>query len=229
MSKLVSADNLLTAFPTALAEDEMKLALATVTATELVKLYEDNDILALYARIDDLDETLLDILAYDFKVDWWDGNWGVEEKRDTFKSIWHVRSTLGTAYAPESALSAIYQKTVIKEWWEYGGKPFYFKINLSKNFGEDRIDKNTIERLYKMLEITKNKRSKLDELTIEAVAEFGIGVSVVVGKRHRRSIIPSAKRAIEAKGTTYIGTILANQHRNVIIYPARDADIGYNL
>ena len=62
MSKLVTADNLLTTFPASLAEDEKQLALASVTAQELVELYEDNDILALYARIDDLEEPLLDIL-----------------------------------------------------------------------------------------------------------------------------------------------------------------------
>ena len=95
MSKLVAADNLLTTFPSALAEDEKQVALAAVTAQELVELYEDNDILALYARIDDLDEPLLDILAYDFKVDWWDENFTLTEKRETFKQIWNVKRTLG--------------------------------------------------------------------------------------------------------------------------------------
>ena len=130
MSKLVAADTLLITFPSALAEDEKQLALATVTAQELVELYEDNDILALYARIDELDEPLLDILAYDFKVDWWDENFTLTEKRETFKQIWNVKRTLGTPLSSYLAFSAIFQNAKIQEWWQYGGNPHYFKIHI---------------------------------------------------------------------------------------------------
>mgnify|MGYP006352449495 CR=1 FL=1 len=42
MSKKITKDNLIATFPTVLAEDVHLGALASATATELVKLYEDS-------------------------------------------------------------------------------------------------------------------------------------------------------------------------------------------
>ena len=92
----ITAENLLKTFPQVLKENKSMLALATVIAEELAQRPSEIDRLMIYTRIDTLPEELLDILAYDFKVDWWDYDYTLEEKRRTLKDSWNVHRTLGT-------------------------------------------------------------------------------------------------------------------------------------
>ena len=80
-------------------------------------------------------DQLLDILANDFKVDWWDANYTLEEKRRTLKDSWNVHRRLGTKAAVVLAISAIYPDTQVSEWWEYGGKPYHFKLLIDATYG----------------------------------------------------------------------------------------------
>ena len=57
-------------------------------------------------------------IAYDFKVDWWDPDYSLEEKRRTLSDSWRVHKMLGTRAAVETAIRAIYPKTEVKEWFE---------------------------------------------------------------------------------------------------------------
>ena len=119
----LTAENFLAAFPVALQGDQSSAALADVTARLLARRPGEVDRLRLYSAIDQMDEQLLDILAYDFKVDWWDADYSLEEKRRTLKDSWRVHKTLGTRAAVETAISAIYPETTVEEWFEYGGEP----------------------------------------------------------------------------------------------------------
>ena len=183
MSKLLTADNLLSTFPTVLSEDEKKLALASVTAQELVEMYEDNDILALYARIDELAGDLLDILAYDFKVDWWDENYSLTEKRETFKKCWQIKRKLGTPLSSKLAFLAIFQNASIKEWWQYDGNPHYFKIHIE--LGEVLTDYDKLQRVVKGIQYYKNKRSLLEsiEIGIEKSTDVYVGFALQGGTK----------------------------------------------
>ena len=113
----LTAENLLAVFPVALQRDQPSAALADVTARLLARRPEEIERLRIYPAIDRLDEGLLDILAYDFKVDWWDANYSLEEKRRTLKDSWRVHKLLGTKAAVEMAISAIYPQTTVQEWF----------------------------------------------------------------------------------------------------------------
>lgn len=178
MSKFVTADNLLTTFPSSLAEDELKLALASVVATELVKLYEDNDILAIYARIDELDEPLLDILAHDFKVDWWDVNFSLDEKRSTFKNCWNVHRKLGVPKAINTALTDLYKNAVVLEWYNYGGNPYYFKIHIDAD--EVITDYEKLQHVADGIRYYQNKRSRLESIEISMKKSTNLYVGVIL-------------------------------------------------
>lgn len=164
MSRPLTVQNMLSVFPEAMAVDERLMALATVTATELMEMYKANDFLAIYARIDELDEPLLDILAYDFKIDWWDENYSVEEKRQTLKDSWNVHRKLGTPSAVDLAISAIFENVIIKEWWEYGGQPYHFKVQLDVDVAALNSDK--FWRVIEKARYYKNKRSVMESMNV---------------------------------------------------------------
>lgn len=166
MSKPITADNLLSVFPRMLAQDTHLYALASGVATELQALFNNNDLLGIYTRIDELDGALLDILAYDFKVDWWDANYTIEEKRATFKAHWQVHRTLGTPGSVTAAVSAIFENVKILEWWQYNGTPYRFKLLIDT--GELLPNYDKLQSVIERVKYYKNLRSILESIIFSA-------------------------------------------------------------
>ena len=158
----ITAENLLRTLPVGIGWDETIQALGALAAETLSRRPEEIRRLLIYPNIDNLDEELLDILAYDFKVDWWDGDYSLEEKRRTLKDSWRVHRMLGTKAAVETAISAIYPKSAVKEWFEYGGRPYYFKLEINATGSNGDLDKQ--RRVLQRLNYYKNLRSHLDSV-----------------------------------------------------------------
>ena len=95
----LTVENLLNVLPDVLRQDEKMLALATGVAEILTARPAEIEQNMLYQHIDTLSEDLLDQLAHDFGVSWWDNDWDIEQKRATFRESWHVRRHLGTKYS----------------------------------------------------------------------------------------------------------------------------------
>ena len=165
----LTKENLVATLPVALQKDPSVVALAEAFAGLLARRPEEIDRLRIYPAIDRLDERLLDILAHDFKVDWWDADYSLEEKRRTLKDNWRVHKMLGTKAAVEMAISAIYPGTRVLEWFEYGGEPYHFKLDI--NITNDTIDSEKQRRVLERLNYYKSLRSHNDGVTyfVEAV------------------------------------------------------------
>lgn len=164
----LTRENLVATLPPALQKDPSAVALAEAMADLLARRPEEIEQLRIYPVIDRLDERLLDILAYDFKVDWWDTDYSLEEKRRTLKNSWRVHKTLGTKAAVEMAVSAIYPNTQVVEWWEYGGEPYHFRLHI--NVSDDNIESDKQRRVLSRLDTYKNLRSHLDTINYRMTA-----------------------------------------------------------
>nr|WP_295945368.1 phage tail protein I [uncultured Agathobaculum sp.] len=158
----LTAENLLRTLPEVLRNDEKMAALAASIADVLAARPAEIEQLMIYSRIDELPEDLLDILAEDFKVDWWDGDYTLEEKRQTLKDSWRVHRMLGTKAAVETAISAIYPETQVSEWFEYGGEPYHFRLLIDSTY--EGVDPAKHQRVLDRVEYYKNLRSVLDEV-----------------------------------------------------------------
>ncbi|MCC8156370.1 MAG: phage tail protein I [Oscillospiraceae bacterium] len=129
MTDGIEAKTLLRALPAALQADESLRALAESIAAQLSVLSGDTGAATLYAAIDALPEAVLDILAADFEIIWWDADASTEEKRATFKNAWYVYRHLGTKSAVERALEIYYPGATVTEWFDDGEEPFRFSIS----------------------------------------------------------------------------------------------------
>lgn len=156
----LTKENLVATLPVALQKDPSVVALAEAIAELLARRPEEIDRLRIYPAIDRLDERLLDILAYDFKVDWWDADYSLEEKRRTLKDSWRVHKLLGTKAAVETAISAIYPITTVEEWFDYGGEPYHFRLRI--NTTDDSIHSEKQRRVLEQVNYYKNIRSHMD-------------------------------------------------------------------
>lgn len=189
----ITKENLVETLPPALRADPSVVALAEALADVLVARLPEIDRLLLYPAIDTLDEPLLDILAYDYKVDWWDPEYTLEEKRRTLKDSWRVHKLLGTKAAVVMAISAIYPHTKVLEWFEYGGEPYHFRLDI--NVTNDSIDSDKQRRVLERLNFYKSLRSHNDGVTYfveaePAVAKAASGVSGLTESVHVPLVVP---------------------------------------
>lgn len=175
----LTVENLLEVLPEVLRQDDKMLALATGIAELLVARPAEIDENMLYHRIEKLPEELLDQLAHDFGVSWWDNDWSLEQKQATFRESWHVRRHLGTKYAVELALSTSFGSGKVQEWFEYDGEPNHYRI-----FDVDiRQVNDNIRTFLQILEVVSRKSAVLDAIRAISVREltlyFGAVMSVV--------------------------------------------------
>ena len=193
----LTKENLVATLPPALRTDPSVVALAEALGEVLAVRPAEIDRLRIYPAIDTLDEPLLDILARDFKVDWWDPEYSLEEKRRTLKDSWRVHRLLGTRAAVEMAISAIYPHTQVLEWFEYGGEPYHFRLDI--NITNDSIDSAKQRRVLERLNFYKSLRSHNDGVRYFLVPEksWAVAGGLFAGSREidrAKIAIPPLKR-----------------------------------
>ena len=119
------------------------------------------------------EEKYLPFLAYAFKVDFWDESLSVEDKRALIKQSLALHRYKGTTWAIERVFEALNIKAVVKEWFNYGGEPYHFKIDLSLE--DKEITPARADELTKYVGIYKNVRSVLDELILSYLQSQNVG------------------------------------------------------
>lgn len=154
---------MLSVLPPVLAADDALKAIGEQIANAFEKLLTDESNIRIYTRIAELPEGLLDILAVDFKVDWYDFGFSLFEKRNIIAQCFYVHKHLGTKAAVETAISTIYPNTKVEEWFEYNGRPFHFRIKIP--ITEDTIDPQKHEKVIELVKYYKNVRSVLDSVS----------------------------------------------------------------
>ncbi len=180
MSSLITEPSaLLAAFPYSLSRDSNKDKLAAAIVSELVETLSDTEKVEIFPKIDALSEDVLDILAYDLKVDWYEPEADVQYKRKAIKECMLVHKYKGTKYAVETALHSMFKSAEVKEWFEYSGEPFHFTI---KVYGSTSSD---VKKLYLKVLYAKNLRSVLDTVEFELIPDksidafFGTAIAAV--------------------------------------------------
>lgn len=171
--------------PPALKNDPDMLALARAIGSQLQDVARQIKKSIIYARIDELDEQTLDILAYDLHVDWYDYSYPIDVKRRTIKDSVKVHRRLGTKYAVETALGAVFPGTRVEEWFEYDGDPYTFRLKIGAG---DGVTAQQQAAVLERVRFYKNLRSHLEMIsyqmeqrtTIHAVGFHAIGTRVEV-------------------------------------------------
>lgn len=189
----INIENLLRTLPEVLAGSKNTYAVAMSIATAIVGVADQVKQAAIYTRIDELPESILDTLAYDFKVDWYDYDFSLEEKRQTLKTSWFVHKKLGTKSAVEKALSAIYPGSKVAEWHEYGGEPYHFRLIIPVDVTALDIKKHST--VLSMVDYYKNLRSFLEDI-----------------EYHGASSLSSAYTAAAFLGCEFIDSAIAVNH-----------------
>lgn len=197
-----TAESLLAALPDVLLQDEVTQGLAAAIAAELNEAVCKTDLARIYANIDALEEPLLDILARDFKVDWWRADAAVEIKRETLKNSWYVHRHLGTPEAIRRAIADFLGDGALEEWWEYGGIPGHYRITGGNN---DAIIEHYDEFAAVLAVVTRGS-AVMDK--IQALLKRSVDVYVGIAVSWTKKLTVGCEVPVEHPALTADGYVL---------------------
>lgn len=206
MSNTVYDIDFTRALPLPLKNDENMLTLGRVIARELQENIRLARLSIIYARIDDLEEEVLDVLANDLHVDWYEDSYPIEAKREVIKNSVKVHKRLGTKYAVETALGSVFPYSEVEEWFEYGGTHHRFRIVLDMTKAKAPADYFQIVSTAKFY---KRLTAHLDEVIYQTSAIIEIGITADA-YRYKQGMTGKHKTGTRPRTTTKGGAARAD-------------------
>jgi phage tail P2-like protein len=147
------------------------------------------------------DAKYLPYLAYAFGVDFWDDSLIEAQKRELIQKSLLLHKKKGTVWAIEEVFKAIKVNARISEWFEYGGDPYKFKIDIDVQ--NDPITDETIRKLSQYIDTYKNVRSTLESIQINLTNYGDIVGATALQSGEKATVYPYTPREIDISGTSF--------------------------
>lgn len=142
------------------SEDSKLKAIDLAYETRVVKLKEELQVISTLAQPKMADKRFLPYLAHTYQVDFWKDDLTSDEKRDLISLSTLLHRKKGTIFALKESFKKINMNVKISEWFEYGGLPYHFKIDVDLlNRSVTQKELNLIEEF---IESYKNEKSILE-------------------------------------------------------------------
>lgn len=118
--------------------------------------------ISVYAVIDKAPDSVLDMLAAELDAPYYDYMLETEKKRKIIINtlIWYISA--GTPKAVEELVKNVLGTGEVKEWFEYGDEPYYFKV-----MTEEVMTEQVHEQFSSMINRVKNVRSHMRGIEVK--------------------------------------------------------------
>lgn len=149
--------------PESIKHDKRITATAQALDDELQEINSAINKLALVKTIDDQPEKIVDELAWQRHVDFYDKDLPLETKRELVKKSKIFHKQKGTPSGVENLISIVFGDGRVEEWFEYGGEPYMFRVKTSN---PDATNEKAVE-FARAVNTVKNMRSWLEAIIID--------------------------------------------------------------
>ncbi len=172
MIKSLTGISLIDLLPDNLLADEQIHAAAKALDGELQKTSGDCKEVIHLARLDELPEKVLDLLAWQWHVDFYEPiGLDVQTKRNLIRQSIEQHRRKGTPWAVEKGLNIVFnKKAAVHEWNNYDGEPYHFRVEVGTKKPANNDD---IKMAYSSIRHSKNVRSVLDSLNVVIEPDSG--------------------------------------------------------
>lgn len=191
--------------PASIAGDVAVLDICTAIDEALRRLSAQSELVLLLPRLDELPERIVDELAWQYHVDFYDHAAMLTKKRDLVRQAiaWHKRK--GTPAAVEEVCAAVFKTARVYENWEYGGEPYHFQVRLIE---EGIPNQAVVDNLHRAIKETKNTRSWLDGLSFSREVSAAIKVGGAYSAMRKIEVYPARIKPQELTIKTYCGSAM---------------------
>lgn len=172
----LTAKNMVRMLPEPMKRDDGTAAMARVAAEELERRGTESKLPQLWGQFDGMAGGLLDILAEDLGMTWYDSDAAAAVKRELLKNSGQVFRRLGTKWAVENVIGTYFGEGFVREWFEYDGEPGHFRV-YSPN---PSVNQERLEEFLSLLERVKRTSAKLDGIFISLTGQTPIYAGVAV-------------------------------------------------
>lgn len=160
--------SMLNILPPNLKQDPDIIAASKVIDKELLLVTIETDQCLFLPRLDSLDGAILDLLAWQMHVDFYDSTLPVETKRSLIKNSDRWHSYKGTPAAVEELITTLFDEGVVEEWFEYSGVPGYFRVKTNNS----AVTNEKAAEFIKALDSVKRKSAWLEKVVITQSEEL---------------------------------------------------------
>ena len=206
MSKELQSTSLLDILPENLLADAQVYAAARALDDELQKVTAATRDALILPRIDELSEEVVDLLAWQWSVDFYDELKSLAEKRNAVKQSIAMHRIKGTRRAVELALHMVYTSGEVSEWFEYGGRPYYFRVRFIE---PESIHTEDVDRVIRIINAVKNTRSWLESIGFTRHVPMGLYHGTVVSTNKTYRLMPPRPHDVTIRSGTYHGVGVA--------------------
>lgn len=203
--------------PPSLQKDEFIVALAEAFQIQMKEIRTEVDSIMDFTNYDNMPEFLLDFLAFQKHVDFYDVGLSVEIKREILKNNTKLHKLKGTKQAVVDAATTVFGKTKIEEWFEYDGDPFFFKVHV--DVSEQGASQGNLEKLEQLINGYKNTRSWIEKIDITLLSKntLYIGTRVLSGETIK--VYPWTPQDISSTAKLHVGSGNKISYENIKVYP----------
>ena len=133
----------------------------------------------LMAAVDSLEERILDYLAVELRTPAYEDSLPLETKRTLIKGTLPYYASLGTPAAVDWVIKAVFGNGGIDEWFNYGGEPHHFQVNIPI---AGMITPKMMEELRRMIASVKRLTSWLDSIITYLELDGKVYITPFLGK-----------------------------------------------
>ncbi len=164
----------------------------------------------IYSKIGSLPIEVIDLLAWQFHVDSYDLAADDAAKRSMVKTAILDHRYKGTPWALTQAVRLVIPDGKIKEWQEYGGEPYRFKVTTEQGLSSTTHLRN----LLRSIANSKNVRSWLDGIEQEISVPATMYASAKLVMEQEITLYPADQTENSITAPIYIG--IARQEQKEI-------------
>lgn len=207
-----SQSTLLDILPDSIRNDEENKAMAAAVTVMLQRIFKDTGQLNPTLPIP---EEWLDTIAAEEHVDFYSSSFSPDKKRELIDKSDRVHKKKGTPYAVEEISTIVLPKSKISEWNEYGGEPFFFRLETEESLTTDI----NVSEITRMVEATKNERSWLENITVDRKLDLGLNFGGVISDYRIMDILLPPFQLPDFTKNTLFGGVIAKWNTTQIEMP----------
>jgi phage tail P2-like protein len=142
--------------------DATTKALCASLNPQLIQIADKVKKCLILSNVDMLPEPILDELAWELHIDWYDATASIEVKRNLIRNSDKVHMYMGTVYAIEQVIEDYFGDGYVEEWFQYNGQPYHFKV-ITTN---PSITGDLANQFQAAINAVKRKSTVLEEIIV---------------------------------------------------------------
>lgn len=176
-------------------------------------------LLSILSNLNEQDEAVLDHLLWQFHITEDEGASLAEtreEKINLIENAFEIHRMKGTKAALERVLDLLNMTGIIREWFEYNGEPYMFRVDIQvRNKG---LSERTITLLERLINTYKNLRSWVEVINFYLTSNSKLYVASATYYGEEITVYPWQASSIESKGSFKLGTA-SQSVETLSVYP----------